>query len=224
MEIREKIILALDTESAGEAWKILDILKEDILNVKVGPALFIREGPKFIENLQKKNFRVFLDLKLHDIPNTVLLGARAAKELGVWMLSVHLSGGIKMLTEAVKESDGKLVLAGVTVLTSLDQNQIEEIGFSRPVPEQVKRLAELAVSAKLDAVVASPMELRMIKQSFGNKLAIITPGIRAEGAPVDDQSRTMTARDALNAGADYLVIGRLVLKAPNPKEALHALL
>lgn len=222
--LSDRIILALDMPDAAGAFHLLESLGGLIKNVKVGPGLFLQEGPALVRDLQTKGYRVFLDLKLHDIPNTVALGVKAARKLGVWMLSVHLSGGKAMLEQAARAAGDSVLLAGITVLTSMDDTALTSVGVSDSAETQVKRLAQLGKQTGLKAVVASPKEVKILKSLLGAETLVITPGIRSAADASDDQSRTMTAADALAAGADYLVIGRPVIQAPNPKQALEGIL
>ncbi len=221
---KDKLILALDTPDSKTAFKLLPPLEGLIHNVKVGPGLFIQEGPKLIEKLHKKGYRVFLDLKLHDIPNTVRLGVKGAKKLGVWMLSVHLLGGERMLREALGEAEGNPFLVGITVLTSLNGEDLNQMGVGRSPKEQVGLLAQMAKQVGLNGVVASPQETAMLRAKLGPKFILVTPGIRLPESSKDDQERTLSPLDALKAGADYLVIGRPILEAPDPKQSLLSIL
>ncbi|MGE3706479.1 MAG: orotidine-5'-phosphate decarboxylase, partial [Vicinamibacterales bacterium] len=198
---------------------------------KIGSRLFPSRGPAFVEALVARGDRVFLDLKYHDIPNTVAGAVAAATRLGVWMVNVHASGGDAMMraakAAAVDESArigcaSPLVIA-VTVLTSFDQAALAGVGVDRPVPEQVTRLARLAKSAGLDGVVASPQEIGIIREACGGAFEIVTPGIRGAGDEKGDQRRTLSAAGALGAGATYLVVGRPIIAAPDPRAAAERL-
>jgi len=215
--------MALDLCNSRDVFTILEGIPS-ISQVKVGPGVLMQEGPSLITELHSRGYKVFLDLKHHDIPNTVRLAVKAAKEMGIWMLSVHASGGLKMLQAASEEATGSPIILGITVLTSLDDPQLKEIGFTNSVETTVLQLASLAQKGGLGGVVASPHEVRKIRAQIGNEMLIVTPGIRLETDTKHDQSRTMTPRQAVEAGADYLVIGRPILEAPNPKEAVASIL
>jgi orotidine-5'-phosphate decarboxylase len=221
------ILVALDVDTTEQALAAADAVRGHVGGLKVGKQLFTSEGPALVRELVARGDRVFLDLKYHDIPNTVAGAVRAATMLGVWMVNVHASGGLKMMQSARQAADEEagrtgrrpLVIA-VTVLTSLDEAALATIGVSRPVADQVGALAALAEDAGLDGVVASPQEIGVIRQRCGTAFQIVTPGIRS-GPPIagDDQARTLSAAEAMAAGANYLVIGRPILKAPDPGKA-----
>jgi orotidine-5'-phosphate decarboxylase len=227
---KNRLIVALDLPDASQAIVFLSKLEGLIKKVKIGPALFIQAGPSFIETLQKKGYDIFLDLKLHDIPNTVRLGVKGAKRLGVWMLSVHTSGGRKMLEEAVEAAEGSPLLVGITVLTSFQDNTLKEIGVARSLEEQALFLASLAKETGLNGIVASPQETSQLKKTLGDEMLVVTPGIRWEAFDPesqkiqDDQARTLGPKEALKAGADYLVIGRPILQAQNPASIVEKIL
>lgn len=195
--------------------------------LKVGKELFTAAGPQLIERLQTLGFDVFLDLKFHDIPNTVAGACRAAQALGVWMVNVHASGGRRMLSaarEALEASTGsRPLLIAVTVLTSMEQSDLQEIGLDVTPQQQVLRLAQLTRDCGLDGVVCSAQEASVLKQACGADFRLVTPGIRPTGAQADDQRRVLTPAQALAAGADYLVIGRPISAAADPAAALAAL-
>jgi len=225
-DIKEKIIIALDVKNQAEARKILASLPEARI-FKVGLELFTAEGPAMIELVRNYGRQVFLDLKLHDIPNTVAGAVRAALRPGVSMLTLHTSGGKEMMSRAIesaREESEKSnldlpLLLGVTVLTSLKDKDLEEIGFSSGSQAQVLRLARLAWQAGLKGVVCSPQEIELLRTELGPELKIITPGIRPAWAEAQDQKRIMTPAEALIKGADYLVIGRPITQAVSPAEA-----
>jgi orotidine-5'-phosphate decarboxylase len=222
------ILVALDVESAAKAIDLADQLRGTVGGFKIGKQLFTAAGPAMVRELAGRGDRVFLDLKFHDIPNTVAGAVQSAVATGAWMVNVHASGGTAMMTAAVEaartaaEALGRprpLVIA-VTVLTSMTDAMLAEIGVARPVINQVVYLAQLAKGAGLDGVVASPQETRAIREVCGPDFQIVTPGIRpADQQGKDDQARTLTPADAIAAGATYLVIGRPITGAPNPRDA-----
>lgn len=219
------IIIALDYSSRDEVMALVDQLNPQWCSVKVGKELFTRTGPVLVKELIDKGFRVFLDLKFHDIPNTVERACRAAADLGVWMLNVHALGGMKMM-EAAREaisSNGtqKPLLIAVTVLTSMNQAALDQIGLSGTPSEAVLRLASLANDSGLDGVVCSALEARMIRDALGSNFTLVTPGIRPRGSDLGDQQRVTTPADAIQIGVDYLVIGRPITAADNPLSALE---
>jgi orotidine-5'-phosphate decarboxylase len=226
---REKVLVALDVESTAEALRLADTLRGSVGGFKIGSRLFTSEGPTMVRTLTDRGERVFLDLKFHDIPNTVATAVAAATELGVWMVNVHASGGTAMMRaahEAAHETAAKrnatppLVIA-VTVLTSMNPTTLRETGIVIDLQDQVLRLAELTKEAGLDGVVASPRETQAIRSRCGARFTIVTPGIRGgtAAASKDDQARTMTPAEAIAAGASYLVVGRPIIAAPDPKDA-----
>jgi len=231
--VNDKILVALDVESGAGALKLADTLRGSVGGFKIGSRLFTSEGPAIVRTLTSRGDRVFLDLKFHDIPNTVATAVSAATQLGVWMLNVHATGGIPMMRaarEAAHETAAKqgltppLVIA-VTVLTSMNPAVLRETGVVIDLMDQVLRLAELAREAGLDGVVASPRETPAIRSRCGRDFAIVTPGIRggAAGADKNDQERTMTPAEAVAAGASYLVVGRPIIAAKDPKQAADAI-
>ncbi|HSG92861.1 MAG TPA: orotidine-5'-phosphate decarboxylase [Methylotenera sp.] len=221
-----KIIVALDYADADSALKLVNQLDPALCRLKVGKELFTAAGPQFVEKLTRSNFGVFLDLKFHDIPNTVAKACSAASNLGVWMLNVHASGGLEMMQaakQAVDSSDTKPLLIAVTVLTSMTQETLSQIGIHTDLPKHVLNLAKLTKQAGLDGVVCSALEAKMLRSNFGSEFCLVTPGIRPANASKDDQSRIVTPADALALGSSYLVIGRPITKADNPLAALEAI-
>ena len=216
----EKIIVALDVPSAEEALGLINALAGTAGFFKIGLQSYTANGPALIRPAGK----VFLDLKLHDIPNTVAKAVEAASALGVKMLTLHLSGGAEMIRAAVRARTNGLLLLGVTVLTSATDQTLRDIGVVEKTADQVLRLARLGVANGIDGVVASPQEARALRDEFGEKIRIVTPGIRPEGADAGDQKRFATPRQAIDAGADYLVIGRPITAAPDPRAAIDRIL
>ncbi|HSI23054.1 MAG TPA: orotidine-5'-phosphate decarboxylase [Methylophilaceae bacterium] len=221
-----KIVVALDFAEAKQALAFVDRIDPTLCRVKVGKELFTAEGPRFVEELVKRNFGVFLDLKFHDIPNTVAKACEAAAKLGVWMLNVHASGGRAMMEaarNAVDKSAERPLLIAVTVLTSMDQAALNEIGVAGNLQDQVLRLALLTEQSGLDGVVCSAQEAPLLRQHVQPDFCLVTPGIRPVTASKDDQSRVVTPADALQQGSSYLVIGRPITQASDPIQALQAI-
>ena len=218
-----KIIVALDFPSASQALALADRLQPTLCRLKVGKELFTSAGPALLEQLMKRGFDVFLDLKFHDIPSTTAHACKAAAGLGVWMINVHALGGRKMLeaaAEAVKLCATKPRLIAVTMLTSMAQEDLADIGIKATPAEMVLRLATLARDSGLDGVVCSAQEAAMLRKHCGSGFCLVTPGIRPTQVSLDDQSRVMTPHAALQAGSSYLVIGRPITQAANPLRAL----
>lgn len=219
--------MALDVDTAAEARGLVDRLRGVAGAFKIGSRLFTSEGPGFVEELAGRGDRVFLDLKFHDIPHTAAGAVAAATRLGVWMLNVHASGGTAMMRaaraavdeEAARASRPAPLLIAVTMLTSLDQQALTDIGMNDAMAAQVGRLAALTEASGLDGVVASPYEIDIIRRRCGRQFVIVTPGIRSATDVKGDQSRTMSAVEALAAGATYLVVGRPIIAAPDPRAA-----
>jgi len=219
-----KIIVALDYAEARQALQLVERLDPALCRLKVGKELFTAAGPRLVEQLTEKNFGVFLDLKFHDIPNTVAKACETAAMLGVWMLNVHASGGRAMLTaarEAVDKSGHSPRLIAVTVLTSMDEPALHEVGVTGRLQDQVLRLAALTQNCGLDGVVCSAQEAPLLRQTLGRDFCLVTPGIRPAGASKDDQSRIVTPVAALQQGSSYLVIGRPITQAADPLQALQ---
>ena len=219
-----RVIVALDYDNKDTALAFVDKLDPSLCKLKVGKEMFTLFGPNFVKELHKRGFSVFLDLKFHDIPNTCSKAVRAAAELGVWMVNVHASGGERMMAASreILESYGKdrPLLIGVTVLTSMEQNDLVGIGIDVEPKDQVIRLARLTKNSGLDGVVCSAQESSMLKSELGKNFKLVTPGIRPVGAAVGDQKRIMTPFDAVQAGSDYLVIGRPITQALEPAQTL----
>src|SRR3989338_6587977 len=226
---KDKLVLALDVESFEEAKKIVDELHDYVGIFKVGKQLFTKVGPKIVEYIHSKKAKVFLDLKYHDIPNTVQGASKAAAELGVFMFNVHCVGGSEMMKAAisgVKSSKNKdTIVLGVTVLTSINEEILrDEIHVTDILADYVAHLALLAKNAGLQGVVASPKEIKLIREECGKDFIILTPGVRPEWAAAGDQKRVMTPKEAIDAGADYIVVGRPILAAKDRKEAAKKIL
>lgn len=222
-----QLLVALDVDTAAEARALADALRGAVGGFKIGSRLFTSHGPAVVETLVARGDRVFLDLKFHDIPHTVAGAVAAATRLGVWMVNVHAAGGAVMMAaardaardEAARRSTQPPLVIAVTMLTSLNEPSLAAIGITGTMTESVDRLARLAKAAGLDGVVASPQEIAFIRRSCGDDFSIVTPGIRSVEDDRGDQSRTMSAADALAAGASYLVVGRPIIAAPNPRKA-----
>ncbi|MBV35084.1 MAG: orotidine-5'-phosphate decarboxylase [Rickettsiales bacterium] len=218
-----KILVALDYHDKNKALELVEQLNPQLCGLKVGKEMFTLFGPSFVKELVDKNYNVFLDLKFHDIPNTVAKACQAAAELGVWMINVHASGGRVMMEkarEALLETDNKPLLIAVTMLTSMNEQVYSELGYERNLADQVSHLAQMTLDSGLDGVVCSSWEAEQLKQQCGKDFKLITPGIRPAGSEQGDQSRIMTPQQAINAGSDYLVIGRPITKADDPYQAL----
>ncbi len=221
-----RVIVALDYPTAGQALDFVGSVSPDLCRLKVGKELFTRGGPALVEQLVAAGYDLFLDLKFHDIPNTVAQACVAAADLGVWMMNVHASGGRRMMEaarEALENRGQRPLLIGVTVLTSMEQEDLAEIGLTSSPAEQVSRLAALAHRAGLDGVVCSPRESATLRASEGNDFFLVTPGVRPTGSALGDQKRVLTPEEAVRQGSDYLVIGRPVTQAPNPVEMLKSI-
>ena len=233
LSAKERLVLALDVEDFSSAENLVGLLKDYVGVFKVGSQLFTSEGADIVSMIMQSGSKVFLDLKFHDIPNTVKGAAESATKLGVYMFNIHTSGGYEMMkaaADAARETSIKLgikkpLVLGVTILTSIDQQALErEIGLNKTVKEQVVHLAKLAKSAGLDGVVASAQEIKEIRASCGEDFIILTPGIRPAGEELNDQKRIMTPKQALEQGADFLVIGRPIRNAKDPVKAAKNIL
>lgn len=221
-----KIIVALDYPNAQPALDLVARLEPSLCRLKVGKELFTAAGPQLVEQFMQHGFEIFLDLKFHDIPNTAAQACKAAAALGVWMVNVHALGGRKMMEaarEAVAQAARPPKLIAVTVLTSMAQEDLSELGIADTPAGMVLRLATLARDSGLDGVVCSAQEAALLRQHCGSKFCLVTPGIRPADAAADDQSRIMTPRAALESGASYLVIGRPITQAVDPLQALQGI-
>jgi len=230
---KERLVLALDVDDFKKAEGLVGKLSDYIGVFKIGSQLFTAEGAKVVNMVNKRGGKVFLDLKFHDIPNTVALAAEVATKLGVYIFNVHTSGGYEMMKAAAEAaaktsqelSIRKPIILGVTFLTSINQEILEkDLGIKRRLEEQVVHLAKLAKSAELDGVVASSWEIKEIRKACGEDFVILTPGIRPAGKSSNDQKRVMTPREAIKLGSDFLVIGRPIRNASNPVEAAKEIL
>ena len=231
MDPRERLIVALDVSTAAAARKIVAAVGDSSFNFKVGMQLYTAEGPSIVRDLVQSGRRVFLDLKYHDIPNTVAGAVREAARLGVSMLTVHASGGAKMLraaVEAQKASDANLLVLAVTVLTSLNDDELSDLGLRGGVLDQVHKLSALALSNGCGGIVASALEAGSLRKEFGRKFgkdfAIVTPGVRPAGGDRGDQARVVTPAEAIAAGASHIVVGRPIAEAADPAAAAKAIL
>jgi len=221
-----KIIVALDYPTEANALELIDQLDANLCRLKVGKEMFTLLGPSFVDKIQTKGFEVFLDLKYHDIPNTVAKACQAAASLGVWMLNVHASGGRRMMeaaAEAVANTQSKPHLIAVTVLTSMSHDDLIELGIKETPAEQALKLAALAKSSGMAGVVCSAQEASKMQQQFGSDFLLVSPGIRPAGSKTDDQRRIMTPVNALKAGSDYLVIGRPITQSYDPLGVLRTI-
>lgn len=221
------IIVALDAKSQKDALTIVDQLDPNLCRLKVGKELFTHTGPDIIRSLHQRGFEVFLDLKFHDIPNTTAQAVCAAADLGVWMVNVHASGGRKMMetcVERLKQGNYETQLIAVTVLTSMEQDDLRDIGLDVNPVDHVRRLAKLTKDSGLDGIVCSAQEAKFLRQELGSDFVLVTPGIRPLGSDQDDQKRIVTPEEAMNDGATHLVIGRPITKSSDPCQTLHKIL
>jgi orotidine-5'-phosphate decarboxylase len=231
--IEERIIIALDVPTFDEATDLMDKLGDRARSLKVGSQLFTSVGPDIIREIKRRGKKLFLDLKFHDIPNTVARASEAATELGVDIFNVHVSGGLEMMRGAAQATKAKAselgiekpIVLGVTILTSIDEPMFQNVlGSCNSLKDQIVHMAKLAQQAGMDGVVASPQEIRLIREACGEDFVVLTPGVRPEWASSDDQKRTMTPVEAFKAGADYVVIGRPIYRAPEPADVLERIL
>jgi orotidine-5'-phosphate decarboxylase len=230
-EIKNRIITALDVDALEKAKNLVKLLKDDVAAFKIGKQLFTRCGPDAVKMVHAEGGRVFLDLKFHDIPTTVAKASLEVMRLGVFMFNMHASGGLDMMKKAVSEVKGKAlekgetkpIILAVTVLTSQGSEDLKLLGITMEMEEMVVNLASLAKEAGVDGVVASPKEIKAIRKSCGNDFIIVTPGIRPASSLKDDQKRIMTPLEAVNAGADYIVVGRPITQAEDPLSAAQSI-
>jgi orotidine-5'-phosphate decarboxylase len=221
--VKSNVIVALDYDNKHSALTLADRLDPKYCRVKVGKELFTAAGPSVVKELSDRGFDVFLDLKFHDIPNTVAKALSAAADLGVWMANVHASGGSRMMSaakQALGNSGSDMLLIGVTVLTSMDTSDLEEVGIKRTLSDQVLHLASMTKDSGLDGVVCSAQEARTLKEALGEDFKLVTPGIRLANSAADDQRRIVTPSDAMALGSDYLVIGRPITQSADPLATL----
>jgi len=223
-DVNNPLILALDVADEDSALRLVERLGPAVPFYKIGLQLFTRCGPGIVAAIKATGAKVFLDLKFHDIPNTVRHSVESACALGVDLLTIHLCGGGAMIRAAAEGAAGRTLVLGVTVLTSSNRETRKEAGVDAAVEDQVLRLARLGTENGVTGVVASPLEVTLLRQVFGTGLTIVTPGVRPEWAAANDQQRMMTPRAAMDAGADYLVIGRPITGAPDPREAAERIL
>ena len=220
----DKIIVALDVATKAQAVALVEQLREQISFFKIGLQLYTAEGPEIVRAILAMGAEVFLDLKFNDIPTTVARTVEAASSLAVRMLTIHLSDGSDMIRAAVAVPRNEMLILGVTVLTSANEGVMREIGISDEIDNQVLRLAKLGVAAGIDGIIASPHEIKSLRAEFGDKIKIVVPGIRPNWSEPGDQKRFATPREAIEAGADHLVIGRPITAHKNPREAVERIL
>ena len=221
---RDRLIIALDVPTQTEALKLVRELSPQVGFFKIGLQLYTAGGPEIVRAILATGAKVFLDLKLHDIPNTVGKAVESAGRLGVQMLTIHLSGGEEMIRAAIDGQQHNMSILGVTVLTSASEQTLRETGVSGKISNHVLRLAKLGVTTGIDGVVASPHEIQMLRAEFGDQMKIVVPGIRPTWSEAGDQKRVMTPREAFQNGADYLVIGRPIIAHPSPRAAVAKIL
>ena len=220
----DKIIVALDVPTKKAALDLVAELGKQISFFKIGLQLFTAAGPDIVRKVLATGAKVFLDLKLYDIPNTVAHAVESAAKLGVHMLTIHLSGGEAMVKAAIAARSKQVSILGVTVLTSFDETAIRAIGIASTIEEQVSRLAKMGVAAGVDGLVVSPVDIEVLRPQFGNDIELVVPGIRPAWSETGDQKRIMTPREALEAGANYLVVGRPIIAHKNPRAAVKKIL
>lgn len=221
---RDRLIVALDFPNQAKALALVSTLGDSISRYKIGLQLYTAAGPAVVQAVAATGAKIFLDLKLHDIPNTVAKAVAAANDLGVEMLTVHLAGGSAMLRAAVEAKAPHLSLIGVTVLTSATQETLDETGISAPLRDQVVRFAQLGQQSGINCFVTSPREVGLLRERLGADVILLTPGVRPAWAAADDQKRFTTPREAVQSGADYLVIGRPITAASDPRAAVDRIL
>jgi orotidine-5'-phosphate decarboxylase len=224
MKAAEKIIVALDVATKTEALALVEQLRDQISIFKIGLQLYTAEGPEIVRAVLETGAKVFLDLKLHDIPNTVGRAVESASQLGVHMLTIHLSGGEDMIAAAAGARSESLAILGVTVLTSSNEQTLRATGVASNMADQVLRLAQLGEQAGVNGIVSSPHEIKLLRRNLARSMKLVIPGIRSSATPIGDQKRVMSAAEAFAEGADYVVIGRPVTATPNPPEALAKIL
>ena len=222
--VRDRLIVALDFPTPAKALALVSVLSDSVSIYKIGLQLYTAAGPEIVRAVAATGAKIFLDLKLHDIPNTVAGAVGAAGELGVQMLTIHLSGGRAMLEAAAAAKSPRLLLLGVTVLTSSTQKTLSETGVSSTIESQVLRLGQLGQDCGIGGLITSPQEVRVLRENLGSEISLVTPGVRPAWAGVDDQKRFNTPAEALNNGADYLVVGRPITAAAEPRAAVERLL
>ena len=220
----DKIIVALDVATKAQALVLVEQLHDKISFFKIGLQLYTAQGPEIVRAVLATGVKIFLDLKLHDIPNTVARAVESASSLGLQMLTIHLSGGSEMIRAATGVRTNNMSILGVTVLTNANDQTLRETGISDTFDKQVVRLAKLGIENGIDGMVASPHEIKSLRAEFGDKIKIVVPGIRPSWSEPGDQKRFMTPREAIEAGADYLVIGRPITAHKNPREAVERIL
>jgi orotidine-5'-phosphate decarboxylase len=224
LSARDRLIVALDFPTQARALALVSVLSGSVSIFKIGLQLYTAAGPEIVRVVAATGARIFLDLKLHDIPNTVAKAVSAASELGVQMLTIHLSGGRAMIEAALQARPPHLTLLGVTVLTSATQETLREVGVESALAEQVIRLGELGKNCGIDGLITSPHEVQALRERLGAEIKLVTPGVRPAWAAADDQKRFATPGEALKNGADYLVVGRPITANPDPRAAVEQLL